>query len=267
MSGRQSFNKQNSGRGAPNNDRAPNNCRGNDQSRPQSTPTTTSRSSNGHHTTTSTAAIVKNLLERSSNSSTSSSAQSPRVPASYGNITALSEQVRQQAEIAMKSVKESNRQAQIQQKTQADARTQAETLRLSQEADDNVLHENQNFPYAPDAYFNITTPDGFTFSKAMSPSFGGISHVMNVNELVKSPQLVLDSLFTTESMAHSNPIEPTNMDTESTKYFIMINSRRYSAVNHPCVPGELAWLKSSPNVRGYALYQDINHTTAYGRLT
>jgi hypothetical protein len=132
-------------------------------------------------------------------------------------------------------VEESNRQAEIQWKTQADARAQAETLRLAQEADDNVfLHENQNFPYAPNAYFNITSPDGFTFSKAMSPSFGGRAHVMN--ELVKSPQLVLDPLSSTESMAHSNPIAPTNMDTESTEYFIMSNSRRNSAENTSLVP-------------------------------
>ncbi len=140
MSGRQSSNKQNSGRGVPNDGRAPNNGRENGQPRPQFTPTTTSRPSNGHHTTTSTDAIVNNLLGRTSNSTTPSSAQTPRVPASNGNPTAPSEQARQQAETAIKSVEESNRQAEIQRKHRADehSRAQAETLRLAQEADDNA---------------------------------------------------------------------------------------------------------------------------------
>ncbi len=125
----------------------------------------------------------------------------------------------------------SNRQAKIQRKNRADeeARTQAETLRLAKEVDDNVLHENQNFAHISDAYFNITSHDGFTFSKAMSPSFGGRSQVMRVDEFVKSPQLVLDPLSTAESIAHSNPIAPTNMDTDSLEYFIMSNSRRQTA--------------------------------------
>jgi hypothetical protein len=92
----------------------------------------------------------------------------------------------------------------------------------------------------------------------MLPSFGGRSQVMRVDDLVKSPQLVLDPLSTAESFAHSNPIAPTNLDTNSLKYFIMSNSHRYTAVNRPCVPGNFAWLKSPANVRGYALYQDIH---------
>jgi hypothetical protein len=57
------------------------------------------------------------------------------------------------------------------------------------------------------------------------------------------------------------------MDTDSLEYFILSNSRRHSAVYRPCIPGELPWLKSSANVRGYAQYQDIDHTTSHGRLT
>ncbi len=101
----------------------------------------------------------------------------------------------------------------------------------------------------------------------MSPSFGGRSQVMNVNDLVISPQVVLDSLSTTESIPHSNPIAPTNMDTDSLVYFIMSSSRWHTAVNRSCIPSELAWLKSPTNVLGYALYQDIDHTTVYGRLS
>ncbi len=107
--------KQNGGRGAPNNGRAPSNGRGNGEPRLQSTAIITSRPSYGHHTTTSTDAIVNNLLGRDSKSSTSSSAQTPRVSTSNGNTTAPSDE---------------------------HACTQAETLRLAQEADDNVLHEN-----------------------------------------------------------------------------------------------------------------------------
>jgi hypothetical protein len=57
------------------------------------------------------------------------------------------------------------------------------------------------------------------------------------------------------------------MDHDSLEYFIMINSRIHSTVHRPCVPGELAWLKSPANTRGYNRYQDIDHTTPYGRLT
>jgi hypothetical protein len=57
------------------------------------------------------------------------------------------------------------------------------------------------------------------------------------------------------------------MNTDGLKYFIMSNSRRHTTVNRPSVPGEIAWLKSPANVRGYALYQDMDHTTPYGRLT
>ncbi len=83
-------------------------------------------------------------------------------------------------------MEDTNRQIEIQRKTQADGqlRAQAETLRLAQEVDDNFLTENQNFAYMPDAYFNITSRDGFTFSKAMSPSFSDRSLVMLVNDLV-----------------------------------------------------------------------------------
>ncbi len=92
MSSRQLSNKQNGGRGPSQNGRAPNNGRGNGQSRPQSTPTNTSQPSNGHHSTTSVPALVNNLLGRNFNSTTSSSAQTPRVPTSNGNPTAPSEQ-------------------------------------------------------------------------------------------------------------------------------------------------------------------------------
>jgi hypothetical protein len=138
MSSRQSSNKQNSGRGAPNNGR------GNGQPRPQFTPMNTSRPSDGHHSTASVPAIVNNLLGCSSNTSTTSSNQTPRASASNSNSTAPSEQARQQAEAAMKSMEEFNRQAEIQRKTQADdqVRTQSETLQSTQEVDDNVLHEN-----------------------------------------------------------------------------------------------------------------------------
>jgi hypothetical protein len=151
MSDRQSSYKQNGGRGVPNNGR------GNGQPRPQSTATTTSRPLNSHHSTTSTDAIVNNLLGRNSNSSRSSSAQTPWAPASHGNTTTLSKQYRQKAEAAIKSMKESNRQTELQGKNRADehARTQAETLRLAQEADDNILNENQNFMHTSDAHFNI----------------------------------------------------------------------------------------------------------------
>jgi hypothetical protein len=167
MSGRQSSQKQNSGRGVPQSGRAPNNGRGNGQPRPQSTPTNTSNPSHGHHSTTSVPALVNNLLGRNSNSTTSSSAQTQRVPTSNGNPTAPSEQARQEAENAIKSVEESNRQAELQRKNRADdlSRTQAETLHLAQDTDDNVRHENQTFTYASDAHFNITSLDGFTFSK------------------------------------------------------------------------------------------------------
>jgi hypothetical protein len=102
MSGRQSSNKQNGGRGAPINGRAPNNGRGNGQPRPQSTPTNTPRSSNGHQPTANVPALVNDLLGRTPNSTTSSSAQIPRVTPTNGNPIAPSEQARQEAETAIK---------------------------------------------------------------------------------------------------------------------------------------------------------------------
>jgi hypothetical protein len=204
MLGRQSSHKQNSGRGAPNSGRGPNNGRCNGQHRPPSTPTTTPKTSNVHHSTTSVPALVNNLLGRNSNSTTSSSNQTSRVPSSNGNPTASTEQARLEAENAFKSVEESNRQAEIQRKHRTDElyRAQAESLRLEQEADDNVIHENSNFPYMSNAFFNITSRDGFTFSKAMSPSFafGGTSHVMLATELVSSPKLVMDELSTVNTV-------------------------------------------------------------------
>jgi hypothetical protein len=88
-----------------------------------------------------------------------------------------------------------------------------------------------------------------------------------VDDLVCSPKLVMDPLSTAVISNHSNPVATSNMDRESLEYFILSNSRRHSAVHRPCVPGEIPWLKSPANERGYAQYQDIDHTTPYGRLT
>ncbi len=106
-----------------------------------------------------------------------------------------SKQARLQAETALKSMKETTHPTEIQRKTQANeqSRVQAETLRLAQDIDDNILNENHNFANMLDAYFNISSRDGlFTFSKAMSPSFGGRSQIMLVKDLVCSLKLVMD---------------------------------------------------------------------------
>jgi hypothetical protein len=260
MSGRQTSNKQNSGRGVPHSGRIPNNGRGNGQIRPPSTPTITQKPSNGHHSTTSVPALVNDLLGRTPTTSTTSSHQTSRVPATTGTNSMTSEQSRVQAEAALKSMEDTNRQTEIRRKAQNDAQ-------LAQETYDNVLPENHDFTYMPDAYFNITSRDGFTFTKAMSPSFGGRSQVLMVDDLVCSPKLVMDPLSTAVISNHSNPVATSNMDRESLEYFILSNSRRHSAVHRPCVPGEIPWLKSPANERGYAQYQDIDHTTPYGRLT